>query len=71
MLELVYIHKNQTGSQAANFQASNEWALAGYNAGPVRPYPPGDRPNCKERCDKPYSGPGLTINWLPFVIGPR
>lgn len=70
MLEMVYIHKNQTGTQAANFQASNEWANAGYNAGSARPYPPGDRPDCKKRCDKPYSGPGLTIRWLPHVIRP-
>ena len=70
MLELIYIHKNQTGTQAANFQASNEWALAGYQSGTVRPTPQGDRQNCKERCSKRYSGPGLTVRWLPNVIRP-
>ncbi|MFN8221767.1 MAG: hypothetical protein U0R50_00810 [Gaiellales bacterium] len=70
MLELIYIHKNQSGTQAANFQASNEWALAGYNPGQVRPYPPGDRPECEKRCTTPYNGRGLTVNWLPYVIGP-
>lgn len=69
MLELIYIHKNQTGSQAANFQASNEWALAGYKSGSLRPFPPGDRQDCKERC-KRYDGPGLTVRWLPHVIRP-
>lgn len=71
MLEMIYIHKNQTGTQAANFQASNEWALAGYNnSGSLRPTPPGDRKNCQATCPKAYSGPGLTVNWLPFVIRP-
>ena len=72
MLEMIYIHKNQTGTQAANFQASNEWALAGYNnSGSLRPTPPGDRKNCRPRCPESYSGPGLTVNWLPFVIRPN
>jgi hypothetical protein len=72
MLELIYIHKNLnwTLTQGANLAASNEWANAGYQSGSVRPTPPGDRPECKERCTKPYSGPGLTINWLPNVIRP-
>lgn len=71
MLEMIYIHKNQTGTQAANFQASNEWALAGYNnSGSLRPTPPGDRKDCKPRCPKSYSGPGFTVNWFPFVIRP-
>jgi hypothetical protein len=71
MLELVYIHKNLNWSltQGANFQASNEWALAGYKTGSIRPFPPGDRQNCTERC-KPYDGPGLTVRWLPNVIRP-
>jgi hypothetical protein len=72
MLEMIYIHKNQTGTQAANFQASNEWALAGYNnSGSLRPTPPGDRKECQPRCPTSYSGPGLTVNWLPFVIRPN
>ena len=71
MLELVYIHKNQSGTQAANFQASNEWALAGYQSGSLRPTPPGDRSDCTKRCSKAYSGPGLTVRWLPKVIRPR
>jgi hypothetical protein len=71
MLELIYMHKNKTGTPAANFQASNNWALSGYHSGSLRPIPKGDRPDCKKRCSKSYSGPGLTVNWLPFVIGPR
>ena len=70
MLEMIYIHKNQTGKQAANFQASNEWALAGYQTGSLRPSPPAERSNC-DACPKSYSGPGLTVNWLPYVIGPN
>lgn len=69
MLDLIYIHKSQTGTLAANFQASNEWALAAYNGYSVR-LPPGDRPDCKKRCTTPYSGRGFTVNWLPNVIGP-
>ena len=72
MLELIYMHKNKTGTPAANFQASNNWALSGYHSrSSLRPIPKGDRPDCKKRCSKSYSGPGLTVNWLPFVIGPR
>jgi hypothetical protein len=71
MLELVYMHKNKTGTPAANFQASNEWALAGYQSGSIRPTPPGDRGGCEAPCDKAYSGPGLTVNWLPYVIRPN
>jgi hypothetical protein len=71
MLEMVYIHKNLTGTQAANFQASNEWALVGYRAGSIRPTPPGDRKECKERCAKPYDGPGFTVRWLPWTIRPK
>ena len=71
MLELVYMHKNKTGSQAANFQASNEWALAGYQSGSIRPTPRGDRAGCEAPCSKAYSGPGLTVNWLPNVIRPN
>jgi hypothetical protein len=70
MLELIYMHKNRSGTPAANFQASNNWALAGYHSRSIRPIPPGDRPECKERCSKSYSGPGLTVNWLPNVIRP-
>lgn len=70
MLELIYMHKNQTGTQAANFQASNEWALAGYQSGSVSgPTPPAERSECKP-CPKAYSGPGLTVNWFPFRIRP-
>lgn len=69
MLEMIYMHKNKTGTQAGNFQASNEWALAGYQSGRVRPTPPAERPQCKP-CPSGYSGSGLTVNWLPFVIGP-
>ena len=71
MLELIYMHKNKTGTPAANFQASNEWALAGNrSSGSLRPFPPGDRKECTERCSRSYSGPGLTVNWLPNVIRP-
>jgi hypothetical protein len=73
MLELIYIHKslNWNLTQGANFKASSEWANAGYQTGSVRPTPPGDRPECKERCSKEYSGGGLTVNWLPDVIRPN
>ena len=70
MLELIYIHKNQTGTQAANFQASNEWALTGYSTGSVRPTPPGDRKGC-ERCPQSYTGRGLTVRWFPYTIRPN
>ncbi|MFN0153589.1 MAG: hypothetical protein ACKVUT_04355 [Gaiella sp.] len=69
MLELIYIHKNKSGTEAANFQASNNWALAGYHSGSVRPTPPGDRKECTP-CPNGYSGRGLTVNWLPYKIGP-
>ena len=71
MLELVYMHKNQTGTQAANFQASNEWALVGYRGGSVKPTPPGDRKDCKERCSEDYSGAGFTVRWKPWTVGPK
>jgi hypothetical protein len=73
MLELIYIHKsmNRNLEPSANFKASSEWALAGYESGSVRPTPPGDRPECRERCSKSYSGRGLTVNWLPHVIRPN
>jgi hypothetical protein len=70
MLELIYMHKNKSGTPAANFQASNEWALAGYRSGSLRPFPPGDRKECTGRCSKSYAGPGLTVNWLPWTIRP-
>ena len=66
---MIYMHKNKTGTQAGNFQASNEWALAGYENGTVRPTPPAERPQCKP-CPTGYAGSGLTVNWLPFVIRP-
>ncbi|HEY7602724.1 MAG TPA: hypothetical protein VH760_00585 [Gaiellaceae bacterium] len=69
MHELIYMHKNQTGTEAPNFRASTEWANAGYHSGSVRPTPPGDRTECK-LCSKPYAGPGLSVNWLPNVIRP-
>jgi hypothetical protein len=69
MLELIYIHKNKTGTPAANFQASNDWALAGYQSGSVMPIPRGDRSTCQP-CSKAYSGPGLTVRWFPYTIGP-
>ena len=69
MLEMIYMHKNKTGTQAGNFQASNEWALAGYETGTVRPTPPAERPQCTP-CPDAYAGPGLTVNWLPFTIRP-
>ncbi len=69
MLELIYIHKNQSGTQAANFQASNEWALTGYHTGTVRPTPPGDRKEC-DPCPDQHTGPGLTVRWWPWVIRP-
>ena len=69
MLELIYIHKNKTGTQAGNFQGSNEWALVGYRDGSISPTPPGDRV-CKGRCSKPYDGPGFTVFWFPIHIRP-
>lgn len=72
MLELIYIHKTSlTDSQAANLGASQEWALAGYHSQAVMPTPPGDRKGCEAVCTKPYSGPGLTVRWLPWTIGPK
>jgi hypothetical protein len=70
MLELIYMHKNQSGTQAANFQASNEWALTGYHTKSIRPTPEGDRKECQERCSDSYSGPGFTVRWLPKIIRP-
>jgi len=70
-LELVYIYKNITGSQGANFQAANEWALTGYRNGSLRPFPPGDRKECTEMCSKDYSGPGFTVQWSFRTIRPR
>lgn len=70
-LELVYIYKNITGSQGANFQAANEWALVGYRNGALRPIPAGDRKECTQLCSKEYSGPGFTVQWSFRTIRPR
>lgn len=63
MQELIYTYKNMTGTQAANFQAATEWALAGYQSRSVRPSPRGDRVEECQLCSKPYSGSGLTVRW--------
>lgn len=68
---LIYIHKNAnlTLTQGANYQASNNWALVGYDTGSIRPTPPGDRPNCA-RCPTPYTGRGLSVHWFLDFIRP-
>ena len=73
MLDLIYIHKNANFSltQGANFQASNDWSLAGYHNGSARPTPPGDsdRRDCA-KCPTAYTGRGLSVHWFLDVIRP-
>jgi hypothetical protein len=62
MLELIYTYKHDS----ANYQASNEWALAGYRSSAVMPSPPADRPACGG-CATPFRE-RLTFKWLPLVV---
>jgi hypothetical protein len=58
MLELIYMYKNVTGTQAANYEAASDWAAVGYSS---KGLPKGDRLKC-QLCSKPYKG-RLTVRW--------
>lgn len=62
MLELIYTYKHDSG----NYQASNEWALAGFRSSSVSPTPVADRPACGA-CTTPFRE-RLTFKWLPLVV---
>jgi hypothetical protein len=70
MALFVGLHKGFTGRVAPNVRESAQWASAGYRGWPGdAPTPPGDRSEC-DLCSKQYTGPGLTVWWLPKFIRP-
>ncbi|MRG94643.1 hypothetical protein [Polyangium spumosum] len=48
---------------AGNYEASQQWARAGYDGWPSVAAPAGDRPNCNPACPQTYSGGSFDVNW--------
>ena len=52
-------------SRYENYQASVDWALAGFRGWPAGSNtPPGDRPNCAPVCTTPYHSGPFKVHWL-------
>ncbi|HEY0172924.1 MAG TPA: DUF4157 domain-containing protein [Pyrinomonadaceae bacterium] len=70
MLDLIRLYKGSwkstgLGSPSANYQASRDWAEAGYDDWPSAASPTGDRSNCRPICPTPYGGGSFLVNWHP------
>jgi len=63
MRTLIWAYKHSS----SNYEASRDWALAGYDGWPAVADPAGDRNNCA-RIGCPYIGGPFTLHWYPSAF---